>query len=120
MLQINEGISNAGGWFVVGGLIVVLGACLAVHMGWLDEVIGAGVAKVRSIWVYGFAVFVSVVLLGGLATGWERVVYSRHRYALLSAIEDAKLTPHRVLAEIENDEGLHDLADRMKNDLSLA
>lgn len=119
LLQANEAVSSAGGGFVVVGILAVLGACLAVHMQWLDGLIGPDIEKIRSVWVYVFASVAGFLGCGWVATTWEGAVYAQHRHELLAAIDEAGLTPHRVLSEMDGNDSLSSIAERMKHDTTL-
>jgi hypothetical protein len=119
LLQVNERVSEAGGWMVIVGMLCTLAFCVAVHLDWLVPLAGDKLEPVRSFWFYGFALVLAFFAFAGLAKLWEGVVYRRYRDSMLQSIEKAGTTPQVVLVQIEGDESLDDLADRMKSDEGL-
>jgi len=116
LLTISEQLSSAGGALCIWGPVLVLVLCLGLHLNWFENVLGGNAEKFRSIWLYGLAFVIAFFLFGGIAKVWERMKYKQYRDGVLSALDQAKVTPHRLIADIEGDEALEHLADQMKED----
>ncbi len=119
LLQVSEQLSNAGGSLCIWGPLLVLLLCLGLHLNWFDAALGPFVDKLRNIWLYLLAATISFFLFGSLATFWERLAYRQYREAILRALDDANLPPHRLIALIEGDKSLDNLADQLKADRQL-
>ena len=116
LLQVSEELSDAGCNLVWMGLAAVAGICLAIHMQWLDNVLGIDVERLRSLWVYGFAIVVTFFLCGYFAEQMEQRVYARRRGELMRTIREAGFTARTLLARIAKREDLKDVADQLKTD----
>lgn len=116
LLQVSEELSDAGSSLVWIGLAAVAGICLAIHMQWLDSVLGIDAQRLRSFWVYGFAMVVGLLSFGSLSGVMERRVYAQRRAGLMASIRQAGFTPRTLLARIEKDEDLDDVATKLKTD----
>ena len=116
LLKVSEQLSNAGGGMCIWGPLLVLVFCLGLHLNWFDGVLGGAADKLRSVWFYILAAIVSFFAFGSLARTWERLKYRQYRDAVLRASEDEQITPHRLIANIEGDEALENLADQLKAD----
>ncbi len=116
LLKVSEQLSEAGGALCIWGPIVVVVCCLGLHLDWFQGVLGEAANKFRSLWLYIVAFIISVFLFGGLARAWERVKYGQYRDEIMRVLDDAKIPPHRLIALIEGDEALDDLADQLKTD----
>ncbi len=119
LLNVSERLSNAGGSLCIWGPIGVLVLCLGLHLNWFEGVLGDAADRFRSIWFYILAAFVSFFAFGGIARYWERFKYGQFRDAVLRALDEAKISPHRLIADIEGDGALEHLADQLKDDADI-
>ena len=118
LLALDNQISNAGSllsWFGMSGLAL---ACLTVHLGWVDTVLGQPIEKFQSLWVYALVIVLGFGLLGLVVSRFERAAYQHQRGPLIDAMKDAGLTHYEVLAMIEGSSELKRVAEQMKADAS--
>ena len=116
LLRISEQLSNAGGSLCIWVPIGVLFLCLGLHLHWFDNMLGEDVKKIQSVWFYAVAVIASFFLSAGVAQIWERIRYRQYRDSVLRAIGESKISPHQLIAQIEGDKALDNLADQLKHD----
>ena len=116
LLQVSEELSDAGCNLILMGVAAVAGICLAIHMQWLDSVLGIDAERLRSLWVYGFAMVVAFFFSGFVSEQMERRVYARRRGELMRTIRQAGFTARTLLARIAKQEDLKDVAGKLKTD----
>jgi hypothetical protein len=116
MLAINENLSDAGSSMVVFPMLGVAGICLMIHMSWIDTFLGIEIEKLRSFWVYLFAVVAGFFLFGQIAVWLEAAAYSRQRGSLVEAVGRAGLNRWQLLARIAQDDDLSNVAEKLKTD----
>ena len=118
LLEVNEQISNAGSGTIWVGMLLVASFCVAVHMQWLDRLIGIDTSLFRSLWVYGVVVLAGFVLMLWLINRMEARVYAYHREHLLGSISETGLTRRTLLAQVQDDKNVENVAEKLKNDSS--
>lgn len=119
LLQANEGIKSAGGWMLIFGTLAVAAGCLAIHLNWLDSILGAKAESLRSFWLYGFAIVASFFVLAWITDRMESMVYRRFRSSIINALPAARITPHQLISLIEGDAALSNVAQYLKKDSEL-
>jgi len=116
LLQVSEELSDAGSNLVWMGVAAVAGICLAIHMQWLNSVLGIDAERLRSLWVYGFVMVVAFFFFGFVSEQMERRIYARRRGELMRTIRQAGFTARTLLARIAKQEDLKNVADKLKTD----
>ena len=114
LLEVNEQLSGAGSSVILAGMLAVVVLCLAVHMQWMDNLTGIDTSPFRSFWVYGVAVLAAFGFLIWVINRMEARVFARHRDHLYASIRAAGLTRRTLLARIEDDERVKDVAEKLK------
>ena len=116
LLDVNEVLANTGGNLIIFGMLASLALCVAIHMEWIGSVLGIDARHLRSFWVYGLimvaAFFVCVLIISMM----EWLKYRGRRGELLAHIRRAGLTRRSVVAEIQGDPSLKDVAAKLKTD----
>jgi hypothetical protein len=120
LLQANESVKSAGAGLIIYGMLIVAAGCLAIHLHWLDSVVGSKVESVRSIWFYGFVLVASFFLLATIMEYFERHAYRRFRTSIITALQAARLNPNQVMSLIHRDKALTNVAEYLKKDEELA
>lgn len=116
LLQLNQELDSAGNGLIGILLVGVIGLCVATHMQWLDRWLQIDLQSLRSFWVYG-AALVGALLLGGyLAIVKQWYLYRRRRYPLLECIHSAGFFRRTLLARIEKDKSLKEVAGQLRAD----
>ena len=116
LLEVNQELSDTGSKMTVFGLLAAVVLCVAVHLQWIDSVLGIDAGRVRSFWAYALFVGASFMFLGQIVLIRESRVYRRQRSELLEHIRRAGLTRRTVLAKIHDDPQLATVADKLKSD----
>jgi hypothetical protein len=114
LLTHEQAIAESGGMIFFGAILGSIGLCVALHTHLLDTVLGAREADLRSGWVYAFLIVATVI--GSLRiTGWfERRTYDQRREELLEEIGGAGLDRPTLLAIIDGDSSLSNVAEHLK------
>ncbi len=116
LAAVSEILSDAGSNFVLFPMLTVAVICLAIHMQWIDTLLGIDIEKMRSYWVYAVALSVCFFVCGQIALWVEQLVYRRYRADMIRAIGEAGLSRWRVLARISQDKDLSNIVDKLKTD----
>jgi hypothetical protein len=118
LLEVNSALDNCGtvwGWVFI---ILALGLCLTVYMGWYKQV--PGLEQVEFHWSAYVVILVGgFLLLGILAIAVEHRCYRHWRPNLIEAIRSAKITRHRLLTQVEGDKAVALVAKHLKADTAM-
>jgi len=116
LLEVSKELSNAGINFVWVGVLAMGGVCLAIHMNWIDGLFGIKAEWLQGFWVYLFLLVAAFMVMGYLATQVESLVYARRRKELGESFRRSGMTRWHLLARIEDDPGVEEVAERLKTD----
>jgi hypothetical protein len=119
LLSVNQRVDDAGSNAIwIFGLAAV-GLCVAIHLRWLEPVLGVEMDSVRSGGVYTLIILVAI-FIGGSYIGWlERRAYAAHREEIRQALRGTDLDRYTLLAAIETDDSLEDVRPLIKKDDTL-
>jgi hypothetical protein len=118
LLHSNRQIDDAGDSIMIIFLIVTFGAGLALHMEWLDEFFGADLERLRSWVVYVVGAVVSTLLAGWGIGFLQKRAYRRLREPILYYLETHGISPLTLIAKLEGDDALDDVAEQLQGDKS--
>ncbi|MHB8902753.1 MAG: hypothetical protein ACYC6Y_28670 [Thermoguttaceae bacterium] len=114
LAAVSEILSDAGSNFVLFPMITVATICLAIHMRWIDTILGIEVDKLRSIWFYALVLAACFFFCGQVALWVEAFVYRRYRTDVVRAIREAGFSRWYLLARISQDKDLSNIVDKLK------
>ena len=114
LLSVNEVVSNAGTTYLFLVLAAVLSLCLTVANAWIDDLFGIDVHRLLGFWFYALVVVTGFFVFVRGVEYLERRAFLKRRRSLVDAAGTARLTRNRLLALIEGDRALNDVAERLK------
>ena len=116
LLLADQKISNVGSTLVWVILVATLGSCVALHMHWLDKVTGLDFDAGRGIGVYILICVSSFAFFSFVNGILERSAYRAMREELLGVIQRRNRSIYNLIAEIQSDEDLTNIAEQIKDD----
>jgi hypothetical protein len=116
LLEIGEELARAGRALALPVFLVAVILCAAIQMKWHDRVFGIETEQLQGFWVYILIAMVAWWVHSMIVRVRVSMVYRRRRDELLAAIRQAGLSRRYVLAGIEGNANLLQLAKRLKLD----
>ena len=119
LLAANQRLDSPGGYSL--WLLILLPAFLSVglHLQWLDALSGYDLGALRSGYVYGLIWLVAFILFCVFADLEVKIVYARIRRELVPLMRRSGYTQYTLLAEMEEDPALKEIAERIKQDQNM-
>jgi hypothetical protein len=119
LLAANQRLESPGGYSL--WLLILLPAFLSVglHLQWLDVLSGYDLGALRSGYVYGLIWLVAFILFCVFADLEVKIVYARIRRELVPLMRRSGYTQYTLLAEMEEDPALKEIAERIKQDQNM-
>jgi hypothetical protein len=116
LLLANQKIKDVGTTLIWVLGVGVLAFCVAIHLRWFDTVLGISVEEVRSVWVYVLLAVCAFVLFFVYTQAREKVLYRSFKPAILSYLRDKDISIYSMVARIEGDSSLSDIAEKLMED----
>lgn len=111
-----DGQGNLSIW-----LLILLAALLSVglHLQWLDALSGYDLGALRNGYVYGLIWLIAFILFGIFKELGEKIAYARIKRELVPLMRRSGYTQYTLLAEMEEDPALKEIAERIKQDQNM-
>jgi hypothetical protein len=116
LLHANRQIDDAGDFLTIAMLIASVAAGLAVHMEWFDNALGVNLERLRHIVVYIVFGIIDLLAVGYSINFLQRGAYKKLRPQILNQIEIDGISPYKLIARIEGDDALKNVAEQLQAD----
>lgn len=118
LLIANEKVENVGTLSIWLMLAFVLGACVTIQMAWIDTVLGVPVQRLQGWGVYALIAVVSFVIYCIYTHFAEKAAFRNVRQPIIQYLNSYNLSVPWLIAQIENDSSVSDVAEQLKSDSS--
>jgi hypothetical protein len=120
LLAANRRLESTGGHSFFW-LLILLPAFLSVglHLQWLDVLSGYDLGALRSGYVYGLIWLVAFILFCVYADFAVKIAYARIRRELVPLMRRSGYTQYTLLAEMQEDPALKEIAESIKQDQNM-
>jgi hypothetical protein len=116
LLEVNAALQDAGGALVFVYLILLLGIYCGLWFEWYKRIPLLAGIDLGNVWIYALV----FVLVFGAWIGHFQLLqwhcYRQSRQEIIDFADRAKVTRYQLLAEIEKDSAVRDVAEALKRD----
>lgn len=116
LLEVDAALKDAGGMLVIVYLLLLIVTYCGLWFEWYKRIPQLAGVDLGSVWVYALV----FVVIGGVWIAHfqvvQRLCYEQYRHELMQFATNAKLTKYQLMAEIEQDAAVRDVAEALKRD----